>query len=171
MKVLLIIDMLKDFISKNGALYCGEDARKIVPFIKEKLSECRVSGCKIIYICDSHDKDDKEFDMFKPHCIEGAEGAQVIDELIPQSSDIVIKKKRYSGFYGTDLEKVLKEIRPDIVEVVGICTSICVMDTVGGLRNRDYKVTVYKEGIADFNKEAHEFSLKRMKKTYGAKVI
>ena len=171
MKVLLIIDMLKDFINKDGTLYCGDDARKIIPFIKKKIDECRSSGCKLIYICDSHHKDDKEFNMFKPHCIEGTEGAQVIDELKPTPQDIILKKKRYSGFYGTDLEKILKEIKCDVAEVVGVCTSICVMDTVGGLRNRDYSVRVYKEGVTDFDKDAHKFSLKRMKEIYGAEVI
>ena len=171
MKVLLVIDMLEDFIGKKGALYCGEEAEKIIPFIKNKIDECSTSACKIIYICDSHDKDDKEFNMFKPHCVEGSEGAQVIDELKPVTQDIVLKKKRYSGFYGTDLERMLKELAPDVVEVVGVCTSICVMDTVGGLRNRDYRVNVYKDGVADFDKKAHKFALGRMKEIYGAEVI
>ena len=171
MKILLIIDMLKDFINKNGALYCGEEARKIVPFIKKKIDECRASDCKLVYICDSHEKDDKEFNMFKSHCIEGTDGAQILDELKATSQDIVIKKKRYSGFYGTELARLLKEIEPDVVEVLGVCTSICVMDTVGDLRNRDYRVRVYKDGVADFDKDAHEFSLKRMKGIYGAEII
>lgn len=170
MKVLLIIDMLKDFINKDGALYCGKDAETIVSFIKKKIDGCRASDCRLIYICDSHDKDDKEFNMFKPHCIEGTEGAQVIDELKPAPQDIILKKKRYNGFYGTNLEKILKEINPDVVEVAGVCTSICVMDTVGGLRNRDYHARVHKEGVADFNRDTHEFSLRRMKDIYGAEI-
>jgi len=44
------------------------------------------------------------------------------------------------------------------------------MDTVGGLVNRDYKVTVPVNGVADFDPEAHQFSLKRMKQIYGASV-
>jgi nicotinamidase-related amidase len=171
MRVLLIIDMLKDFINEDGALYCGETAKEIVPFIKKKIDEYRISGCKLIYICDSHDENDKEFSMFKPHCIRGTEGADIIDELKPKADDIILKKRRYSGFYDTDLGKVLKEINPDTVEIVGVCTSVCVMDTVGGLRNRDYRVRVYKEGVADFDKDAHKFSLKRMKEIYGAEVV
>ena len=45
------------------------------------------------------------------------------------------------------------------------------MDTVGGLRNRDIKTRVLRDGVADFDHEAHEFSLKRMKNIYGAEVI
>ena len=83
----------------------------------------------------------------------------------------MIPKKRYSGFYGTDLEHVLKSADVDEVEVVGVCTSICVMDTVGGLANRDYKTTVPVKGVADFDPEMHQFSLKRMEKIYGADII
>jgi len=53
---------------------------------------------------------------------------------------------------------------------VGVCTSICVMDTVGGLANRDYNITVPVKGVADFDPEMHQFSLKRMEKIYGADV-
>ena len=167
----MIVDMLNDFVRESGALYCGDDAKKITQFIRKKIDECRSSGCKLIYICDSHDKDDKEFKMFKPHCVDGTFGAQVISELKPSLQDAVLKKKRYSGFYGTELDKILKKAKPNVVEVVGVCTSICVMDTVGGLRNRDYKVRVYKDGVADFDKEAHIFSLKRMNEIYGAEVV
>ncbi len=171
MKALLVIDMLKDFIDKKGALYCGDEARAIVPFIKKKVSECRSCACKVIYICDAHDKDDAEFKVFKPHCIKGEEGSRIIDELSPIKGETIVKKSRYSGFYGTELDAVLKNVNPDVVEVVGVCTSICVMDTVGGLRNRDYKVVVYKEGVADFDGEAHRFALRRMKNIYAAEVV
>jgi len=55
--------------------------------------------------------------------------------------------------------------------VVGVCTSICVMDTVGGLVDRDYAPIVPVRGVADFDPEAHEFALKRMKKIYGARIL
>jgi len=131
MDVLLISDMLRDFIGEDGALYCGAPAKKIIPFIRSKIDECRLSGGKIIYTCDSHRPDDPEFSMFKPHCVEGTEGARIIDELEPRKDDIIIKKTTFSSFYGTELEKVLKELAPETVYVAGVCTSICVMDAVG----------------------------------------
>jgi nicotinamidase/pyrazinamidase len=54
---------------------------------------------------------------------------------------------------------------------VGVCTNICVMDTVGGLANRDYNITVPRAGVADFDTEFHEFALKRMGKIYGARIV
>jgi nicotinamidase-related amidase len=168
---LIVVDMLVDFIDKKGALYCGPTAEKTVPFIKKKLEEARRAGDLVIYLTDSHKPNDKEFQMFPKHCVKGTPGAQVIPELQPRRGEVVIRKTRFSAFYGTRLESILKGNRIRHVDVVGVCTSICVMDTVGGLRNRDYPVTVYKKGVADFDQKFHRFALERMKKTYGAEVV
>jgi len=169
-KALIIVDMLNDFVDEKGALYCGDTARSIIPFIQERLTSYRNRKDLVIYLQDSHDEDDKEFEKFPKHSILGTWGSEIIPELSPQADETVIPKKRYSGFYGTDLENVLKSANVDEVEVVGVCTSICIMDTVGGLANRDYKSTVPVKGVADFDPEMHQFSLKRMEKIYGADV-
>ena len=171
MKALLIIDMIKDFIHADGALYCGDTSRKIVPFIQGKIAEFHRSNGLVVFLCDSHDEDDLEFKMFAKHSVTGTEGAKIIDEMPVGEKDIIIKKKRFSAFYGTNLDVILKENNVSEVEVVGVCTSICVMDTVGDLRNRDYEVTVYKKGVADFDQKAHRFALQRMSNIYGAKVM
>lgn len=171
-KVLLIIDMLKDFIEHDGALPCGETGRKIIPYIQKITKQIRDENGKIIYLTDAHDENDREFEMFPKHCIKGTTGAEIIDDLdIQKDKDIIIEKTRYSGFYKTDLEKTLTKFAPDEVHVVGVCTSICVMDTVSDLRNRDYKVVVHRHGVADFDPQAHAFSLKRMEKVLGAKIL
>jgi len=108
--------------------------------------------------------------MFPSHCVIGTKGAQIIDELPVEDNDVIIKKTRYSAFFKTELDDILKKKALTEVHVVGVCTSICVMDTVGDLRNRDYKVVVYRQGVADFDQKAHQFSLERMKKIYGAEI-
>ena len=168
MNVLLVIDMLNDFMKEGGALYCGDDARGIIPFLSSKIEECRKGGGKVIYLCDAHAQDDEEFAIFHAHSVKGTIGAKIIDELKPRRGDIVIEKTTLSAFYKTKLERVLKKLKPQTVYVAGVCTSICIMDAVGDLRNRGYKVVVYKDGIADFNKEAEGFAIKRMKDVYGA---
>lgn len=162
--------MLNDFVDEKGALYCGDTARSIIPFIQERIMSYRDRKEFVIYLQDSHDEDDKEFEKFPKHSVEGTWGSEVIPELSPQAGETVMPKKRYSGFYGTELEDVLSSAGIGEVEVVGVCTSICVMDTVGGLANRDYKTTVPVKGVADFDPEMHQFSLKRMEKIYGADV-
>lgn len=124
----------------------------------------------MVYLQDAHAPDDLEFEKFPRHCVAGTWGSQVIDDLAPLPAERVIPKTRYSGFYGTDLDAVLSADRPDAVEVVGVCTSICVMDTVGGLANRDYAIRVPRAGVADFDDQAHQFSLQRMQRLYGALV-
>lgn len=169
-KALIIVDMLNDFIDEKGALYCGAQAKAIIPFVRDRLSTFRKNGDLVIFLKDSHDKNDLEFTKFPKHCVTGTWGNEIIHELAPVPGEKIIPKKRYSGFYKTDLEKILEDANVKEVEVIGVCTSICVMDNVGGLANRDYNVSVPVKGVADFDNEMHEFSLKRMKQVYGARV-
>lgn len=169
-RALLVIDMLNDFIQEGSVLDCGPSSRQIIPFIQQKINEFHQSGDLVIFVCDSHQPSDPEFEMFPPHCVKGTPGAQIIPQLEVKDSDIIIPKRKYNAFFGTRLEEILKEKKIVEVHVVGVCTSICVMDTVGELRNREYQVIVYRQGVADFDADAHEFALKRMKKVYGAKI-
>lgn len=169
-KALIIVDMLNDFIDKNGALYCGDTVLPIVPFIQQRLKSFRDRSDLVIHLQDSHDEDDKEFEKFPKHSVTGSWGSEIIKGLAPLPGETVLPKKRFSGFFRTGLEDVLASAGVEEAEVVGVCTSICVMDTVGGLVNRDYKVNVPIKGVADFDPEAHQFSLKRMEKIYGANI-
>lgn len=172
-RTLIVVDMLNDFLKEDGVLYCGDEARKIIPNVLKKIKEYEGNGDQIIYLMDSHRPDDKEFEKFPLHCVEGSVGAELIKEIkeiTTLNSFLYIPKRRYSGFFNTNLDVLLKLHMPDLVEVVGVCTSICVMDTVGGLANRDYKVKVCANCVADFNPEMHRMSLDRMKNIYGAEI-
>jgi len=164
--IILVVDMLKGFLEK-GNLFCGDEARKIIPHVVDLLKSARRG--KIFFICDNHDKNDREFKMFPPHCIKGTEESKVIDELSSFKGEI-IPKTRYSGFFNTSLEKRLLETKPDKVIVVGVCTDICVLYTVADLRSRDYKVEVPKKCVASFDREAHKFALKHIEKILGATI-
>ena len=170
-KALIVVDMLNDFIDENGALYCGQTARDIVPFIQGRIEKYHHRGDLVIYLQDAHDEDDKEFEKFPKHSLKGTWGNEIIAELTPEEEDIVIEKRRYSGFFETALSDLLKKYDTEEVEVVGVCTNICVMDTVGGLANRNYPVTVPKAGVADYDADFNAFALKRMDKIYGAKIV
>lgn len=170
-KTLIVVDMLNDFIDEKGALYCGPEAGAIVPYIRERLESARARGDLVVFLKDSHAEDDKEFERFPKHCVSGTWGNDVIPQLAPREAEIVLEKQRFSGFYNTDLEKILTANTIEEAEVVGVCTSICVMDTVGGLANRDYRITVPRSGVADFDAGFHQFALERMQKTYGANIV
>ncbi len=123
----------------------------------------------MIFLADSHKPNDREFQMFPPHCVAGTWEARIIPELEVKDSAIV-RKRRYSCFYGTNLARRLGAIKPDLVEVVGVCTNICVLYTVADLRNRDYRVRVPARGVASFDRKAHLFALDQMRSVLGAEV-
>jgi len=169
-RALIVSDMLNDFADEKGALYF-ESARGIVPFVKGRIEQYRKAGDMVIYLQDCHAEDDKEFEKFPKHAVAGSWGHEVLPSLAPQEGEVVIQKRRYSGFFETELGDVLKAHQIQDVELVGVCTSICIMDTVGELANRDYNVTLSRNGVADFDTEFHEYALKRMDRIYGAKIL
>ena len=169
-EALIVVDMLNDFIRPDGALFCGETATAIVPEIRRLIDDFHENGHPVIHLRDNHRPDDLEFEKFPPHCVAGTPGADIVSELAAEDGDIVIAKTRFSGFYNTDLAAVLAANGIDRATVVGVCTSICVMDTVGGLANRDIAVRVPKDAVADFDPAFHDFALSRMAQLYGAEI-
>jgi nicotinamidase/pyrazinamidase len=173
-KVLFVIDMLKDFLDPGGALFCGEEARRIVPFVAGKVKEFTEEHLPVIFLLDAHDPDDLEFLRFPPHCVFGTPGAGLIDELRTLVEEypfaIKVPKTRFSGFYRTNLSTILSDLAPEEVHVVGVCTNICVLYTVEELANRGYRTIVYENGVASFDPEAHRWALAQMKSVLGAEV-
>jgi nicotinamidase-related amidase len=169
-KALLIIDMLNDFIRENGKLYIGDSGGKIILPIQRELERFRKEKNLVFYICDHHRPDDKEFSLFPPHCLSGTEGANIIEELKPLKNDLIIHKRKYSGFFQTDLDISLREEGIMELELVGVCTNICVLYTAVSARMLNYKVTVLKDAVASFDQQAHDFALKQMKDVLGAEI-
>ncbi len=170
MRALLVIDMIKDFVDPEGALYIGEEGEELVPRIKKRLQEYRGKGEPVIYICDRHIHQDGEFAMFPPHALPGTEGEEIVPELLPGENEPVIYKRRFSGFFGTDLDLTLREKGIDSLELVGVVTNICILYTAAEARMLNYGVEVEKSLVASFDEEAHEFALKEMDKTLGVEV-
>lgn len=169
-KGVLVIDMLVDFIDSTGALYVGDESAKVLDSIVDLVEKERAAGSQIIYLCDRHKERDKEFDMFAFHCVAGTKGAEIVSELNPHENDIVIPKRRYSGFAGTDLDITLRELEINELLLCGVCTNICVLYTAADARNLNYKVSVPGNSVASFDAGAHEWALKEMEGTLGVKV-
>lgn len=169
---LLVIDMLNDFVLEGAPLEVPE-TRKVMPAIRREIDEARRKGIPIIYVCDAHEKDDKEFSRFgwPPHAVKGTEGAKVVKELEPQKDDIVIEKKTYSGFYNTTLDDTLKRLGVDSIRLTGCVTHICIMFTASDAVLRGYNVTVVKDGVAGLSPEDHEAGLRIMKNVLGVKMV
>jgi nicotinamidase/pyrazinamidase len=167
--VVLVIDMQRGFLEEGNPLFCGEEARKIIPRVQRLLDREVARGSTIFFTADAHTPDDKEFEMWPAHCIVGSEEAEIIPELASYSGGR-IDSARYSAFYGTDLGERLEKLHPDKIHVCGVCTDICVMHTVADARYRDYEVVVYTDCVATFDEQMHQFGLKHMDEILGAKL-
>lgn len=139
----LIVDMLNDFC-KDGGLMVLKEGSEIIEPIRALIEAARTKKVPVIYINDCHRKDkfDLEFKKRAPHCIEGTWGAEVIEELKPLAEDYCIPKRRFSGFYQTDLDLVLRELGVKTLVVTGVVTNICVMSTIADGFFRGYEIVV-----------------------------
>lgn len=173
-RALIVVNMLNDFLDERGALYCGWEAERIIPVVIAAIEDHLKENQPVIFLQDAHHEDDPEFALHPPHCIIGTWGQEIIPILADYTksdSVYVVQKTKYSGFYKTNLEGLLAQLEPQVVTVVGVCTSVCVMDTVKDLWERGYHVRVLEEGVADRDPEAHRFALKRMERLYGARIV
>jgi nicotinamidase/pyrazinamidase len=170
-RALVVIDMIEDFVHEGGALYCGPSMGLIVPVIQHELDGARARGEPVVYLKDDHLRDDAEFAQFPPHAIVGTKGAEIVPELAPRDGDVVIPKRRYSGFFGTDLDITLRERDVDTLRLVGDCTNICVLYTAADARNLGYAVEVVRDGVTSFDLEAHADALRELEKTLGATIL
>lgn len=170
-RALLVIDMLRDFVDECGALSLGAPGREIVPAVSERLELARERGDLVVFLCDRHRPDDAEFEMFPPHCIVDTPGAEIVPELQPDDGEAVVTKRRYSGFYGTELDILLREKSITEVELAGVCTNICVLYTAADARNRGYHVRVAPGAVAGLTKEAHGWALGELEGTLGCELI
>jgi len=170
-KMLVVVDMLNDFVGEGGSLFF-QAGKNIIPAVKARIDAYRaLKGGRVVFVNDAHDVDDVEFRKWPAHAVKGTAGASVVGELAPLLGEAVFEKTRYSGWYKTPMSLLVKTEMPDEVEIVGVCTGICVMDTVTGFANRDIKTVIHRNAVADFDLARHEMCLRRMQDVYGTEII
>ncbi|MEA1904910.1 MAG: isochorismatase family cysteine hydrolase [Candidatus Hadarchaeota archaeon] len=164
----LVIDMINDFVTgKLGS----ERARKIVPDVKKLVGSARSKGLPVIYVCDSHIPGvDAELSLWGDHAIAGTKGAEIVPELEPRDGGYVLRKRRYSAFFATDLDILLRELDIKRLVLSGLVTDICIQHTAADAFFRGYKVVVLEDCVDATSEEDNQVALEYMKKVYGAKV-
>ena len=163
---ILVVDMLNDFVT--GALGCDR-ARAIVEPNRQLLDAARKHGVPVIYCNDSHYKGiDKELKLWGDHAIRGTKGAEIIPEIAAKDVDYVILKRRYSSFFQTDLDNLLKELGVDTVIITGLHTHMCCRHTAADAYQNNYEVIFANECTNSFTEEDYLYGLKYAKETYGA---
>ena len=157
----LVVDMLNDFCKPGGAMVLS-GYEKLVGPQRAIIAAARKTGASVIFIADGHrpkQRRDREFLKRTPHCVEGSWGARVIDDLDARAEDIFVIKRRYSGFFNTDLDLTLRDLEINTVIVMGVVTNICVRSTVHDAFFHGFQVVVPEDAVAATGPREQESSL------------
>lgn len=96
------------------------------------------------------------------HCLEGDPATELADGLEPRPDEYLIRKRRYSAFFASELELVLKSYRAETLILVGALTDVCVHYTFADAHQHDYRCLVVTDCVGGSSPEAHEAALKAM---------
>lgn len=157
----LVVDMVNDFCASGGSMVLPS-AESLYPSQIKVLIAARNSGAKVIYVNDNHRlgmKVEREFVKRSPHCIENSWGSEIVEQLVPTKSDLHVVKRRYSGFFQTDLDLTLRDLQIESLVVMGVVTNICVRSTVHDAFFLGYKVVVPQDCVAATGPREQDSSL------------
>lgn len=151
---LVIVDMIKDNVGTEKHHRVAREAREIVSPLKRFIDFSREEKIPVIYANDSFLKDDFIFQGgLAEHALRGTEGARVIDEIAPADGDYVMGKLRFSAFFRTDLDQVLRRLGVDTVLVAGISTVWCVLLTAADAVANDFFTVILEDLTACHDRE------------------
>jgi len=168
-KILIVVDMQNDFVT--GALG-SEDAQKILPGVRAKIDAYHKEDAEVIFTRDTHGEDYMQTNEGKhlpvPHCIKGTDGWQICAELTDGiTSEYKTVDKPTFGFLGW--KDVLASETADgsdlDIEMVGVCTDICVVSNALILKALYPEATVRVDAgcCAGVTPEAHAAALATMR--------
>src|SRR3954453_22540077 len=153
---MIVVDMQNDFVAAGAAMETPA-ARAMVPKLAEALKICRSAGIRVIYTAHVHRRDGSDMGLFddmhppianRAALVDGTPGVDIYPELAPQPGEHVIKKHRYSGFFGTDLDIILREWGIETVIISGTTTENCCLATARDAMFRNYRVVFLSDATA-----------------------
>ncbi len=153
----IVVDMLKDNLKESPRNPYLQEGRDIIPNLQRLLEESRKREFPIVFACDSFLKDDFIFKgRMKVHSLRGTKGSEVVDDLKPAPTDIILPKRRFSAFFKTDLDQTLRTLGVDTIIVTGITTEVCVLITVMDGLSHDFSAIILEDCSASRKKEFHQ---------------
>jgi nicotinamidase-related amidase len=157
---IIVVDMLKDNLKGSSRNPYFQEGMAIMPNLQRLLQESRKRGLPIIFACDSFLEGDFIFKgRMKVHSLRGTEGAEVVNDLQPRPTDIILPKRRFSAFFKTDLDQTLRTLGVDTIVVTGITTEVCVLMTVMDGLCHDFSAILLEDCSATRSIEFHKTCL------------
>ena len=182
---LLVVDMQRGFLDPGEALEVPP-AREIVPAIRALLEAFRARRLPVAFteftyspavpllVGALHPEHQpappggpRGFGRPSSNCLEGTESARTIAALAPRPDEPVIRKRWYDGFAGTELDGFLRARSVSSLVISGTMTDICVLSTVVGAFNREYRITVVEDGVATLWPEIQRATLDIVGRAFG----
>jgi nicotinamidase-related amidase len=165
--LLLVIDVQSDFMHPSGPFYV-EGVETIIPPMSDLLECFRSAGLPIIFTREAHRPGGVDAGLepdyeVPTHTVLGTEGYEIIPELAPRGDELVIDKRRYTCFLGTELDLLLRKFRTDTLVICGLTSDCCVHWTAGEAWQKDYHVRVIEDCTYGTGAEAHKASLKMLR--------
>jgi biuret amidohydrolase len=166
---LIVVD-----IQKDGAMPVEEAGiprmggfDQLVAGAERLVAAARQAAIPVIFFQETHRRSGVDFGRELdgsegPHCIEGEEGTGLWPTLLPQESDYFIAKRRYSCFFGTDLEILLKGLGVSTVVLIGGLTDVCIHYTFADAHQSDYYARVVEDCVLGSSQSSHAASLTAM---------
>jgi len=159
---LVVVDMQRFFLNAASPTFtCGGVA--ILPTVKRLLDTFRQCKRPVIYTQHVHHPNDLDSGImgwwWEGKCLEGSPESEIHPSLAPMPNEKVVLKHRYSAFYNTDLETVLRCLKVEDVVISGIMTNMCCESTARDAYYRDYRVFFLADGTGSINEEMHLASL------------
>jgi nicotinamidase-related amidase len=166
---LLVIDMQKDFTDPQGLVFYPQN-RELLPRIAEAIRRCREGGLLIVFTKNQYreGKKDRNLNEMRPCCIEGS-GGEDLDPILPvdPKRDYVVPKRRYSAFFGTDVDLILRENGVENLIVVGTKTNCCIRATVTDAHSLGYSVIVPSDAVGTNSAIINDVHLEDIRKYFG----
>jgi ureidoacrylate peracid hydrolase len=153
---MLVVDMQNDFVQEGAPIEVPR-ARAMVPRLNRLLDVCRAHNLPVIYIPHVIRGGNIDAGRLADHhaairnnkaIVAGTPNVEIYEELKPHPGDLVVAKPRYSAFYGTDLEAILRSKGIDTLIISGTVTNVCWDSTARDAFSRDYKVIFLSDGTA-----------------------
>lgn len=159
---LFVIDMQTFFLDPTSPSFTV-GGLAILSNLKRLIKAFRMAGRPVIYTRHVHHPDLLDAGImagwWQGMCLEGTPESEVHPELAPAPGEKVIFKHRYSSFYNTDLETILRVTKIEDIVITGIMTNMCCESTARDAYFRDYRVFFLADGTGSITEEMHLASL------------
>ena len=162
----IVVDMVNEFFEPGGKMVLAGGTALYAP-VNALVDAAHTAHLPVFYTNQWLRPDDALFKKRLPHCLIDTWGARPVDALHRTPEDIIVPKRRYSAFFGTDLDLHLRERQRATVLMAGVVTNICVRSTVHDAFFLGYEVVVPVECVAATSPQAQATSLYDIETHYG----